>query len=380
MQAKFTIRVILLPMNARNLFSTRLMQFLAAHSRLSVQKTRNSKTGVSPTLVPLVLMLLAALLASCGAGVPLVIPTARPSATATFTETPTRTPGAGVVLPSPTPAAREATFGPSPTPLFGPTQPPAALATATRVVNPNAPRIEFFTSDTLAVAPGSSVTLFWSTRGANGAVIYRLDQHGERNQLWNVAPDGNLTVPTRRADRGQVSFVLSVGDGALNTEQRLTVALTCPDTWFFQPPPDACPRGPSQPTTLVEQPFERGRIVYVQALNRLYTLFNDGLDPAWVAFDNRYNPAVHPELDENFERSLPPGFVQPKRALGFLWRGNDLVRNRLGLGIAEDITYEGFLQTAGVSDETENLYLNSADGTVLQLLPGGTGWQIIAPP
>lgn len=324
------------------------------------------------------LLIVALALNACGAGAPLVIPTARPSATATFTETPTRTPGFEAPA-SPTPPLT-ATFGPSPTPLFGVTRAAAALSTPTRAANPNAPRIEFFTSDTLAVAPGDPVTLFWSTRGANGAVIYRLDQNGERNQLWNVAPDGNLTVPTRRADRGQVSFVLSVGDGALKAEQTLTLPLACPDAWFFLPPPEACPNGPAQPTTLVEQPFERGRMVYVQALNRVYALFNDGLDPSWVAFENRYNPAVHPELDENFERALPPGLVQPKRALGFVWRGNDLVRNRLGLGLAEESAYEGFSQTVGVGEGAENLYLNSADGTVLQLLPQGRAWQIITPP
>ncbi|MBI5670306.1 MAG: hypothetical protein HZC41_20110 [Chloroflexi bacterium] len=331
-------------------------------------------------LIPLTSFLITALLSACGAGAPLVIPTARPTVTATYTETPTRTPGASVRLVSPTPPALTATFGPSPTALFGPTRTPAQQSTPTRVANPNAPRIEFFTSDTLAVAPGSPVTLFWSTRGANGAVIYRLDQNGVRNQLWNVAPDGNLSVPTRRADRGQVSFVLSVGDGALKTEQTLTLPLTCPDAWFFQPAPDNCPRGPAQPTTLLEQPFERGRMVYVQAQDTVYALFNDGLEPAWVAFDNRYDPAVHPELDETFERSLPPGLVQPKRILGFVWRGNDLVRNRLGLGVAEETAYEGFLQTVGADEEAENLYLNSADGTVLQLLPNGQSWQIITPP
>lgn len=325
-------------------------------------------------------LIAALLLSACGAGAPLVIPTSRPTVTATFTETPTRTPGAGAQLVSPTPPALTATSGPSPTALFGPTRTPAQQSTPTRAANPNAARIEFFTSDTLAVAPGSPVTLFWSTRGANGAVIYRLDQNGVRNQLWNVAPDGNLTVPTRRADRGQVSFVLSVGEGALQAEQTLTLPLTCPDAWFFQPAPDACPTGPSQPTTLVEQPFERGRMVYVQARGIVYALFNDGLNPAWIAFENRYDPAVHPELDESFELSLPSGMVQPKRAIGFVWRGNDLVRNRLGLGMAEEAAYEGFVQTVGAGENSENLYVSSADGTVLQLLPGGETWQIITPP
>ncbi|MBZ0290920.1 MAG: hypothetical protein K8I30_25060, partial [Anaerolineae bacterium] len=146
-------------------------------------------------------ILLLLFVSGCGATAMQVIPTDPPTITPTSTATASRTPG-GAVTPTPTPTAAPAspTGGPSPTPLFGPTRTLAAvLPTPTRVVNPNAPRIEFFTSDTLAVAPGGSVTLFWSTRGANGAVIYRLDQNNVRNQLWNVAPDGNLTVPTRRA-------------------------------------------------------------------------------------------------------------------------------------------------------------------------------------
>jgi hypothetical protein len=321
-------------------------------------------------------MLLLALAGSgCGASAAIVIPTVRPSATATLTETLTRTPGLNA--PTPTPLINlTATAGPSPTSIFGATRPPAGTPTAARPANPNAPRIEFFTTNAPAAAPGEPVTLFWSVRGSNSAVIYRLSPSGERNQLWNVAPDGNLTVPTRRADRGQVRFVLSVGEGDLNTEQVLTIPLSCPDTWFFQPAPDTCPQGPAQPTRLVEQPFERGRMIYVQSLNRVYALFNDGREPAWVDFDNRYNPAVHPELDENFERALPPGLAQPKRVLGFVWRGSDVVRNRLGLGVTEEASYEGFAQVA-VVEGSENLYLNSADGTVLQLLPGGTAWQII---
>lgn len=120
-------------------------------------------------------------------------------------------------------------------------------------------------------------------------------------------------------------------------------------------------------------------MLYVQSLDRVYALFNDGRDPAWLAFPNRFDPAIHPEMDENFERALPPGFVQPLRRLGFIWRGNDVVRNRLGLGLAAEAGYEGFIQTLATPDGDESLYVNSADGSVLQLLPEGKVWQIITP-
>jgi hypothetical protein len=326
------------------------------------------------------LLITLSLLTACGANVAQVIPTNRPTITPTATETPTRTPGFNVsptFAPTRTPAS--VAGGPSPTSIFGPTSTPAdAEPTPTRVRNPNAPRIEFFTSDTLAVAPGDLVTLYWSSRGVNGVVLYRLDESGTRNQLWNVGPDGSLTVATRRSDRGQVVFVLSVGDGEQNVEQELVIPLSCPDPWFFLPAPETCPNGAGEATALLEERFERGRMIYVENNDRVYTLFNDGRTPAWIAFENRYNQERDPESEPSFVP--PPPLVQPLRILGFVWRGNDVVRNRLGLGLEPEFAYEGFIQTAIAPDGAESLYINSADGTVLQLLPGGDSWQIITPP
>lgn len=322
---------------------------------------------------------LAVLCSACGAGALPIVPTARPTDTSTPTDSParaaTRTPTreATLTLPPATP-----TGGPSPTPLFGPTRTPAPIAGAsaqgTRVVNPNAPRIEFFTTDAASVAPGDSINLYWSTRGTTSAVIYRLER-GIRNQLWNVGPDGSLTVPTRRSDRGSVEFVLSVGDGAQQVEQLLSVPLACPDVWFFSPAPAECPAGPARETALIEQQFERGRMLYVGTSNLVYALFNDGAAPAWVVFENRYNPATDPESDPNFPN--PPGLYQPLRILGFLWRGRDAVRNRLGLGIEPEASYNGFIQSATTLDGETTLYVTSADSNVLQLLPEGSLWQII---
>jgi hypothetical protein len=244
-------------------------------------------------------------------------------------------------------------------------------------LNPNAPRIEFFTSDAVAVAPGSPVTLYWSTRGAREAVIYQLVR-GVRNRLWNVGPDGSLPVNTSRSDRGTVDFILSVGEGDQYVEQALSVPLACPDVWFFQPPPEACPTGAAQETQLIEEPFERGRMFAVESTNLIYALFNDGFEPAWLVLENRYDPATQPEMDVNF--APPPGYYQPLRRLGFIWRGNDVVRNRLGLATQPESIFSGFVQSSVTPDGAQTLYASSADGTVLQLLPQGEAWQIITSP
>ncbi|MBK8020142.1 MAG: hypothetical protein IPK19_01645 [Chloroflexi bacterium] len=323
----------------------------------------------------LILVLIGFALSGCGAAAFEVVPTTRPTATPTATETPSPTLDRSAV-PTETPTRPPATGGPSPTALFG--QPVTQVAAPTRgVLSPNAPRIEFFTADGAAVAPGNVVTLYWSTRNASDAVIYQLDR-GVRSRLWNVPPDGSLPVSTRSNDRGVLDFVLSIGDGVQRVEQPLAIPLACPDVWFFSPAPGDCPTRPAEETFIIEQPFERGRMIYLQTVNRVYALFNDGFDPAWVVLDNRFDPAIHPASEPSFP--VPPGYFQPTNELGFVWRGNDLVRNRLGLGSQPESRFNGLIQRAASRDGTETLYLSSADSSVLRLLPGGSAWEIIALP
>ncbi|MEM6529075.1 MAG: hypothetical protein AAF653_12330 [Chloroflexota bacterium] len=310
-----------------------------------------------------------------------ILPTERPSVTPTATATATRTPGTGREVTPTVTATRPpatATGGPSPTPLLGATSTPDSDVTPTRVPNPNAPRVEFFTTDVQAVTPGEVVTLFWSTRGADGATIYRLDPTGARNQLWNVPPDGSLTVNTRESDRGTVDFLLSVGEGIDRNEEPLSLPLTCPVTWFFAPPPEECPDNEPAEVTIVEQPFVRGRMLYLADRNRIYVLYNDETDPQWTTFTNRYNPAVDEPFLEGFP--VPEGRVQPVEILGFVWRNSDITRSRLGLGTQQEFSFDGFVQTApNPAAEDENLYISASDGTVLRLLPEGTSWEIITP-
>lgn len=318
------------------------------------------------------------LTSACGAAVQQLVPTDQPTATATRTPNPTDTPDPdSTATPTFTRIPDTPIVGATPTPLFGPTAIAQANPQAQQTrVNPNAPRIEFFTTDASAVAPGSPVNLFWSTRNATSATIYRL-VNGVRNQVFNVGPDGSLSVQTRRSDRGALEFLLSVGGGAQISEQTLLIPLACPDTWFFAPAPDACPSAPAQETTLIEQNFERGRMVYIQSADNVFALFNDGRAPAWITLSNRYDAAIHPEFEPAFNPAPP--LVQPLRILGFVWRGNDTVRNRLGLGIQPEFSFTGFVQTA-VQAGNESIYASSADGAVLHLLPAGEVWQIITPP
>lgn len=334
-------------------------------------------------LIPIIrhtlsLCLLVVILAACEASAVPLIPTERPTETATYTPSPTRTPGINTTPTARPTQAEQVAFGPTATSLLNATNTPRpdVEVTATRVTNPNAPSIEFFTSNPLSVQPGGSVTLFWSARRVDSAVIYRLNRDGERTQVFNnVAPDGSLQVSTASSDRGEVSFVLSVGQDDERIEQRLTIPLRCPVEWFFSPAPDECATTNPVESLVKDQTFDRGRMLYVQETNEIYVLFNDGEQPAWLIFSSEYNPAVHPESDPN----APPEFIQPLREMGLLWRSNDVVRNRLGLGTTETAIFDGFYQTAPASGNSEVIYISGADGNVVQLIPGNELWQLISP-
>ncbi len=317
------------------------------------------------------------LLTACGGVLDPVIPTPV-TPTGSVAPSPSSTP---VILPTATDTLTPRPAGtgvPSPTAILGPTRtPPPLLETPTPRPNPNAPRIEYFTVDPVYVYPGDSLTLFWSVRGADRAAIYRLDDLGQRNQLWNVGPSGSLTVRTARADRGTAEFLLTVDNGQFYAEQLLAVPLLCAHRWFFAPEPASCPAGEVVEGPHIEQVFEGGRMIYVEAEDRVYVLFADGLSPAWTSFQNRYVEGETPDRDENFVP--PPERFQPTRILGLIWRASDPVRNRLSLGVAPETAYEGAIQT-DAEPGGDTIYLRSADGSVLRLDPNGQSWTVLAPP
>lgn len=322
----------------------------------------------------ILMVMLTMILAACEPASQLIVPTDPPTQTPTFTPSPTRTPG-GEVTPTRRPTQIAQIGGASPTPLLGASRTPIPpdFPTPTRPFDPNAPQIEFFTSDPLTITPGEEVRLFWSARNVDNAAIYRLDGNGNRSQVFNVAPDGNLLIDTVASDRGELAFTLVVGDGADERENTIVIPLQCPVDWFFAPAPEDCASGAPVETLIVDQEMERGRMLYIQETDVIYVLFNDGQQPAWSSFQNRYDPAIHAERDPN----APPEFIQPLAELGFVWRGNDTVRTRLGLGLRDAFRFDGFIQRAPGSGSADVIYISGGDGIVLQLLPGNEIWQII---
>lgn len=319
-------------------------------------------------------------LSACGANAEPVLPTLRPTLTTIPTLTPTLTPLASATLtPSPpTPIALAPTAGPSPTPLIGATPvrvQPLAATPSRQVTQQGSLGIEYFTTDVQAIRPGDNVTLLWSIKGADGAIIYRLTPTGTRGQLWQVGRSGKLQVPTRAADQDTARFTISVGDAFGRVEQTLSISLSCPQqSWFFEPAPASCPADAPLYSQAVQQTFERGQMIWISTQGRIYVLYNDAKKPAWEAYADTFKDG---QPDHDVSLSAPPNLIQPIRGFGLVWRSQPHVRDRLGWANGPELAFDGAYQSDNVALPDTTLYVRARDKVILQLTAKGAAWKLV---
>ena len=311
------------------------------------------------------------------ASTPAVMPTAASAALAT--------PAAATVTPTP--------IAPSPTATAQPTAtstpvPPTATSHVVKVSQPRRPMatptsqppsIISFVADRLEVDPGESVTLSWNTSGADQIMIYPNVPDGRYLEGIHVAPSGSLTIPTDKAERLWYQFTLyAYNDNGGDTAQgSITVRLRCPYTFFFGPLSEedqqywACPDGPATFSAAVEQAFEHGRMIWLQATQTVYVFLDDG---TLLSFADTWSEG-QPEKDPQIVS--PEGRSQPVRGFGKVWRtatyyGTSL-RDQVGWALAPEKGFDGALQGTWLrccSQPTtayRPIYLRSLDGRILRL-------------
>jgi len=323
------------------------------------------------------LLLMGLLLAACAGDAQPVIVTALPTETWTPSPSPTEAPVAAAPTEMPSPTRPVSTRTPGPAagfPLVPTVSPAPETLTATAAPTRLAGAVEYFTTDSEFVTPGENVTLFWSVQGAERARLYRVDEEGERLFRWDVMGDGQITVATRDTDRDVARFLLTADIGGTEIEQLLQIPLRCVDMWFFDPPPDACAAAPAELTTEAEQTFERGRMVWVDALDRIYVVFEDGQRPGWAMYPDEFTEG-DPERDDSL--APPPGLEQPIRGFGLVWRSNPRVQERLGWALSPEVAFEGMMQADSAEPSLATLYLRLRDGGILALDAQTNEWDVL---
>ncbi len=331
--------------------------------------------------IALLIMLL--MLAACGADAEpevALLPTSEVTATV-LTRTPTLMPTIIIpptitLAPTSTPVPISA-GGPTPTSPLHPTFTPApATETATRLPTQIGLEIEYFITNTSDPATSETLTLFWRVKGADSARIFRLNAEDRRVQVWDVPAEGRLTISTRTedtpADVARFLIQAEVNDSV--AEEILEIPLGCPFVWFFLPAPEGCPASAPTPTFQVEQRFEGGIMVWLEARDEILVMFNDGEIPAWMSVPDDFEAGL-PERDDSL--SPPPDRLQPVRGFGLVWREEPDVRDRLGWATEPEIGYDGIIQVASGGTENEVTYLRLRDGGILTLEAGGENWAIL---
>lgn len=268
-------------------------------------------------------------------------------------------------------------------PTHTPTQQPSPTIPSP---TPGTPVILSFFAEPTQAGPGESVTLRWESTGGARATIDLV-----QSQL--TVPTSGSTIVTIDEDRRhdlQIGLVVS-NDSGQSAYRSLTIQLRCPYTYFFEPAPTgwaSCPYRPAGFSWAAEQPFENGRMIWLQEIlgestasgtpegPYVYVLYEDDQLPQWQRFNDTWT-SEQPETDPAI---VPPeGLRQPIRGFGKLWRTNAAVRERLGWALEPERGFDGAYQIDWEpAYEAEGAYLRTADGRVLALSVLGL-WNYVTP-
>ena len=85
---------------------------------------------------------------------------------------------------------------------------------------------------------------------------------------------------------------------------------------------------------IAEQPFENGRMFWIERTDQIWVLTVDEDDNnIWFVRDDNFEEGM-PEFDENIE--APEGLLQPIRGFGTLWREDPEIRQAIGWALAPE--------------------------------------------
>lgn len=241
--------------------------------------------------------------------------------------------------------------------------------------DPPLPAILYFRTDVTIADPGDTIQLEWSTSDSVTTTLYHLLPTGQFGEFWNVAATGTMTYTISETSRNHTDFMLFASNAVGQwVGASLNIPLTCPDVWFFSPAPDICPAAPALYSIGVEQHFEHGTMIWVQEQDMIYVLYEDDqYTTKWEVYVDEWDEG-DPIDDPNIVP--PPGYYQPLRGFGLVWREQPFVRERLGWAVDLEGGYDTAVQRTSYAKYNDT-YIRAQDGNVWELWPERSGWEKI---
>jgi YVTN family beta-propeller protein len=130
-----------------------------------------------------------------------------------------------------------------------------------------------------------------------------------------------------------------------------------------------CPQEEAWSGFAAEQPFERGHMIWRQADQTVFVLYDDGV---WRSYADNWQEGM-PDL--SCEATPPSGLYQPKRGFGLVWCRETGARQGLGWALDEESGSAAEWQTF----ESGELITSSLLGSTLALFADGTFLEYGAP-
>jgi hypothetical protein len=293
-------------------------------------------------------------------------PKAPPSMATETSQPPTEVP----TLPAPTkpPVATEA---PLPTEPSEPTTEELAILSFTVVVGD--------------VEGGKKLTFSWETAGATRATL--ISGTSQRfPQRWEVGPSGTYEVgPETTGYRNPPMTLIAYDSLGNEVSETIQADWPCEYAYFFEPAPEACPLYDPSETWAAEQPFENGRMVWLEEVRgetfvtqrQILVFYNDGkyeqYQDTWMEGQAESDPLIMP----------PSGLYQPVRGFGKLWRETAGVRDKLGWATVPELGFDSSWQQRFRESLPSVAYVRIFDGRVIEIdgwgwVTGGT-WKFVTP-
>lgn len=246
-------------------------------------------------------------------------------------------------------------------------------------------KIQSFSAVPSEINPGDSITFTWEITG-NQAQAHLCTEDAMRypeltfaGEICQTVPQvGSLVITTPATVRDTLTFDLTASLTPLEM-QEVRVKVRCPDSWFFDNPPDYCPASAAVSSAGMSQHFERGYMIQVETLGKIFVLL-DEYEPTlaqrelWFEEQDSWQPGM-PETDPDL--SPPSGYYQPRRGMGLVWRsGENQWRDKLGWAVASEVEYRVTYQHSA-RQKNGATFLSGPGGEIMELaFAGAPAWSL----
>jgi len=272
----------------------------------------------------------------------------------------------------------------------------AVTPTAPALPTPNALQVQSFAAEYVETGEGreleqsEGVALSWEAEGEHAAICPLIgDEVVGCRCLFDVPLVGSHTIKPSEIIGRYSGFQLAVEAGGIRTVRYAPLAVACPDSfpdWFFEDPPEICPKDAPLPSYAAAQRFEHGLMIWNEALDEYDILFDHHLaaaeSPQGTSSLTSLRIIKGPldlkpgaSADNRVAETPPPGRLEPVSGFGLLWRGEvtgtEDLRAALGWALAPEYGFDTVYQCAMNCGAYWDCYLRGPEAEGAAAKPNG---------